>query len=175
VSHLLQTQKIQEITVGMVATEAEISIRTFYNHFHDKFDVCNYIYDQILDTRCWGTEQHKSTFYEFFVNICDMIDNDYADFFQHTMCYFGQNCIHEYVVSRGIKDLIRYLTWTEHEDMITPENIAQIEFYMWGLVSTLNSSMYSKTKKHSFLYIQDKIGFLPKNLYDAFNEDPNKH
>lgn len=170
---LLQTYDIAELTVVQIAQEAEISVRTFYNHFFDKFDVCNYIYDFILEKHCWIVDGQRNNLSKFFIHVCDMIDKDYAKFFEHTMNYHGQNSIHEHIVSRGVKDLVRCLEWTGHSDMVTPELLRQLEFYMCGLDGTLTLSMNKKQKKDTFLNISDKLDFLPMNLAQYLNEDPN--
>lgn len=172
---LLENKQIQDITVKEIAQEIGASTRTFYNNFLDKYDVCNYIYDSILDTHCWRREDgSRCTLSEFFENICRMIGCDYHRFFENTMCYHGQNSIHEHIVSRGIEDLKQQLVLTGHEDLITSESVELMTFYMRGLTSTVEYVMRNKRKLEYFLRWQDKTKYLPQELYDALSADPNE-
>ena len=99
---LLQEKRIEEITVAEISREVGISTRTFYNCFRDKFEVCNYLYDKLLDEQCWVTNEQRSTLNEFFEHLMEAICGDYSAFFQNTMCYTGQSNIVEHIVERGV-------------------------------------------------------------------------
>lgn len=163
---LLQSKRIEAITVSWIAKEVGVSTRTFYNCFRDKFDVCNYIYDRLLD-RCWITAGQRSTLNQFFEHLMDAINGDYSAFFHNTICYNGQSNINEYIVHRGTEDLKEQLRRTGHGDMITPENILRLKVYMMGLSATLkiyNSA--PKSVRHELTFI-NKAELLPKPIYDA--------
>lgn len=175
---LLQKKRIEEVTVSEIAREVEISTRTFYNCFRDKFDVCNYIYDTLVDA-CWLTDGRRSTLGEFFDALMDAICGDYMSFFSNTMCYTGQSSINEYIVERGVEDLKTQLRHTGHEELITPESISLLQFYMRGLGVTLQIFNSAGTATKKDLLRQDKTVFLPQQLYDALtsalvNENPEQ-
>lgn len=137
VFELLHQKTISDITVTEIANEVGVSARTFYNCFTDKFDVCNYIYDELLKNRCWLKDGKRSTLNEFFDRLMDAIRGDYALFFQNTMCYTGQSSICEHIVSQGVEDLKDQLRLTGNADLITPDNIKLMQFYLRGLCATL--------------------------------------
>ena len=169
---LLQTKTIEDITVTEIAQEVGITTRTFYRYYKDKFDVCNDVYSRILETKCWYHDGKRCNLYQFFENICRMISTDYAKFFENTMCYHGQNSIHEHIVAYGVQDLVNQLKYTGHGDLVTEETIPQMEFFMYGLDNILTCSMNHKGKKDIFLNIYDKTKFLPKDISDALSAEP---
>lgn len=169
---ILNSKHISEIAAAEVSRESGISVRTFYNYFSDKFDVCNYIYDSILDNHCWYNNGKRCTLYEFFDNICQMIGEDYAKFFEHTMSYKGQNSIFEHIVSRGVKDLKQQLIFTGHPELITSDAEHLMAFYMRGLASTVEFGMHNHSLRRYFLTAQDKTQYLPQSLYEALCADP---
>lgn len=131
---LLRQKAINEITVAEIAREVGVSTRTFYNCFGDKFEVCNYIYDKLLEERCWQTAGRRSTLEEFFSNLMREIYEDYSTFFRNTMCYTGQSCISGHIVARGVEDLKEQLRRTGNEHLITAKNVTLMQFYMRGAV-----------------------------------------
>ncbi len=166
VFELLQKKTIEEITVSEIAREVEISTRTFYNCFQDKYDVTHYLYDQLLD-RCWITEGRRSTLNEFFDHLMAAIVGEYSSFFANTTCYTGQSSINEYIVERGVEDLKEQLKYTGHEEFITPERTLMLQFYMRGLMVTLQI-FYSASQLTKDAIIQaDKTLLLPQDLYAA--------
>ena len=77
----LNTKLVEELTVAEIIRDIGISNRTFYNHFRDKFDVCNYIYDRILDRECWLTDGRRSSLSEFFEKFSAACGGKYWRFF----------------------------------------------------------------------------------------------
>lgn len=173
---LLQTKKIEDIGVNDILLQAGVSKRTFYNHFRDKFDVCNYIYDHLLDTYCWqvnGERQSLSEFFQNFQEITSAPNSPYTNFFVNTMYYEGQNCLQDYIAIRGVEDQKQILRWNGREDLITPENIYLLEFYMQGMIG-MRVSWVTRLKRKptelSFAY--DLTRYLPKELYDVLTSKP---
>lgn len=162
---LLQKKRIEDITVSEIAREVEISTRTFYNCFRDKFDVCNYLYDELLDA-CWITDGRRSTLNEFFEHLMQAIAGSHTAFFSNTMCYTGQSSINEYIVERGVEDLKTQLRYTGHAELITSESISMLQFYMRGLGVTLQIFNSAGQSAKESLLRQDKTKFLPQDIYE---------
>lgn len=169
---ILETKSIESVTVSSIIKETEISSRTFYNHFRDKFDVCNYIYDRILDQHCWNQDGKRSTLNCFFENLTKAIRGDYYHFFMNTTFYNGQNSLEEHIIERGIQDLSDQLRYTGHENLVTPQNRLKIDFFMRGCASLLHSSLLYKQSKLEIDTTVAQTEFLPNSLYEALTAEP---
>lgn len=169
---ILETKTIESVTVSSIIKETEISSRTFYNHFRDKYDVCNYIYDRILDQHCWYHDGKRCTLNCFFENMTHAIRKDYFQFFLNTTLYHGQNSLEEHIIERGIQDLTDQLKFTGHADLVTPQNLLKIDFFMRGCASLLHSSMLYKQSKLEIDSTVAQTEFLPNSLYEALIAEP---
>ena len=169
---MLETKPIESITVSSIIKETEISSRTFYNNFKDKYDVCNYIYDCILDRHCWYCDGKRCTLSAFFENLTQCITTKYLYFFLNTTFYHGQNSLEEHIITRGIHDLTDQLKYTGHEDLNTPQNRSKIDFFMRGCASLLHSSLVYNHNKLDLDPSVAQTEFLPRSLYEALTAEP---
>ena len=174
VFELLERKEISEIKVSEIADEVGVSTRTFYNCFSDKYEVCNYIYDQLLDRYCWQTDGRRSTLKQFFDSLLNEISGSgkYSMFIKHTTCYTGQNCIMEHIISRGTEDLKQQLVYTGHEDLLTPETVIRLEFYMRGLTAILQQFINAKASLKQAIMQLDQTSFLPQDINAALTAEP---
>lgn len=169
---MLETKTIDNITVSSIIKETEISSRTFYNNFQDKYDVCNYIYDRILDKYCWYVDGKRCTLDAFFDNLLSDIVTRHLHFFLNTTFYHGQNSLEEHIIERGIRDLTDQLRYTGHEELITQETIEKIDFYMRGCASLLHSSLVYRKTYDALSTRVTNTEFLPGSLYEALTAEP---
>lgn len=172
---LLQTKRIDEFNVMDIVNNCGVSKRSFYNHFRDKYDVCNYIYDFVLDNYCWyedGKLQPLSRFFEKAYVVFNSEDRKIRNFLNHTMCYQGQNCMQDYVATRGVSDIVNLLRSGGREDLITHENLFLMEFYMRGMMGMAMSHSGGGSKKDVYSSYIDWTKYLPKELYDVLTKEP---
>ena len=176
---LLHKQTIDSISVAQIIQIAGVSKRSFYNYYDDKFDVCNNIYDHMIEEQCWfsNASQIPASLGDYFDHLHALVHGTYAYFYEKCYIYHGQNCIHEHVIKRGTLDLERCLFWTDHNDLITPNNILLLEFYMRGLDSALddnitnfNHSLKSNESNNQFLV--KSTDFIPASLHDVLMQQP---
>lgn len=170
---LLQSKRVEDMTVAQIVHETGISNRTFYNHFRDKYDVCNYIYDRMLDGYCWLSDGRRSTLSEFFDKFSACMTGEYARFFLNTAFYSGQDNLQDHIVSRGVEDLKKQLMLTGNGELITEETLGQLEFYMRGLAGTMQH--YARKRIFGSVYgaaTIDSTRYLPQELYKALTAAP---
>ena len=169
---LLQTHKIESLTIAQITEDADISARTFYNHFKDKYDVCNYIYVRMLEQDCWYENGKRVNLDTFFKNQVKIFSGPFLNYFINTVDYMGQNNIHSLIVEIGTRDLIDQLIYTGHKELVTPETIDLIEFYMHGLDSFFAIGLNDKTKRNRLQNLNKTATFLPKDLHEALTAEP---
>lgn len=169
---LLQAQKIEEITISQIIEEAEISVRTFYNHFKDKYDVVNYIYIRMLEKECWYQDGKRCNWEDFMSKMAFNISGPYLNYFTHTLGYTGQNNLHQTIVEYTTKDIIDQLIYTGHKHLVTMETIDIIEFFAHGLDSFFTTGICNKMKNHRIENAQNTTRFLPNDLCEALIAEP---
>ena len=168
----LSTKLVEDLTVAEIIRDIGISNRTFYNHFRDKFDVCNYIYDRMLDRECWVIDGRRSSLSEFFEKFTALWGGKYSRFFFATAFYYGQDNLQDYIVSRGVEDLKQQLVCTGNEHLITGENLSMLEFYMRGLAGTTQYYVRRRMQVTSSDVQLDMTRILPTDLYEALTAEP---
>ncbi|MDD3217542.1 MAG: TetR family transcriptional regulator [Lachnospiraceae bacterium] len=171
---LLELKRIDEISVSEIAQNSGISTRTFYNYFQDKFDLCNYIYDNLWDTYCWVDDESgkRCNLATFFKHSAEVMEKTHLSFFEHTLCHRGQNDMHEHIVKRGVADLLEQLRYTGNESLINDDSVSMIEFYLYGLEGMTTLWIKDKSHRELFFMSLDKTRFLPQKLYLALTADP---
>ena len=175
---LLQTKRIDEFNVMDIVNNCGVSKRSFYNHFKDKYDVCNYIYDSVLDNYCWyvdGKLQSLSQFFERAYVVFNSEDKKIRNFLNHTICYQGQNCMQDYVATRGVSDIVNLLRNGGREDLITHENLFLMEFFMRGMMGMTISVSNGRARNDIYDNYVDWSKYLPKELYDALIKESEKN
>lgn len=165
VFELLQTSCIEDVSVADIVIESEISKRTFYNYFHDKYDVCNYIYDRLAED-CLINGNRKSTFAEFMLKISAHSDGDYFKFFLNTAFYQGQDCLMDHIIEKLTSIFHQFLIDLGKPELYTPENIERYVIYARGIISTMQYYYRKKIPMADVSFEHNVYEALPKNLYD---------
>lgn len=169
---MLEKNRLSSITITSICEDIGISGRTFYNYFKDKYEVCNYIYDRILDNECWYADGKRVALKQYTENIGKAIYEDYSNVFKHMLSYTGQNSLQEHMYTRGVNDLIEQLGYVGKKELITENNIKQIEFYTRALVNTLVEVVGNRNRLYDWLMVQDKTQYISRSLYDALTAQP---
>ena len=91
---LMGDRPLDKISVAEIAHEAGLSRKAFYNHFHDKYDVVNWIcYSQFVQMR---TEALSHGGWSSFLPFLEFFATDPA-FFAEALRDMGQNSLGQYV------------------------------------------------------------------------------
>lgn len=94
---LCQEKKLETITIQDILKKSEVSRQTFYNHFKDKNDLIQYIYEiKIIPDFREGIENmdFKSSMMKTLENM-----RTYKSFMKQACMMEGQNCLKDYIFS----------------------------------------------------------------------------
>ena len=117
---LLQEQPIQNISVRQITEQCDISSRTFYNYFSDKYDLMHYLYYSLNEECCFDGKQLVS-YKESYITCGKMINQHWISF-QRIFEYAGQNNIRPFVLKKTISNINRQFLWNGHKELtIDPE------------------------------------------------------
>lgn len=164
---LLQTNKIDDVTVPMIAKNCGITSRAFYYHYKDKHDAVSSIYIRAMNPYL------NASLEDWYVRMTDVFVT-HKTFMENTLCYMGQNCLVETIVDVDWKKLVRHIKpEAKAIEETYLETIAGIEYMLYGNVGTLRNSLTVKNK----LYDVRKLYELRGNSWNvvAANMPPILH
>ena len=94
---LLRKNKFEDITVADICEASEISRRSFYRYFQDKYELLNWLYD---DEFCSTVDESPNkTIWDYYPEICRHLYSD-REFFLHAFSFTGQNSFREFCTSK---------------------------------------------------------------------------
>lgn len=92
---LLNEKSLQEITIKDLLEDSGVSRQTFYNHFLDKNDLIQYIYNTYI-VPDFNDENMNIDFYESLLMTFNHMKK-YASFMKQACMMDGQNCLKDYI------------------------------------------------------------------------------
>ncbi|WP_157739738.1 TetR/AcrR family transcriptional regulator C-terminal domain-containing protein [Paenibacillus kribbensis] len=115
---LLHSVPFKKITVKMLADSCSVPRQTFYYHFHDKFELVNWIYssdvEKVMSEN--SSEPWSTVTYLFFQKL-----NEKRAFYKKVLVESGQNSLlehsHTYFVSLYLNSLSQFGTFPINKDL----------------------------------------------------------
>lgn len=134
---LLNTTEVTRLTTSQIVKACSIHPRTFYNHFSSKYEVANAIYKSHMEQyiNCSVNEWYAQKLMYFMSE---------PMFFKHTLCYFGQNCLAEAIISLEQEKLSMHIKEEilQDQDELLRTKIA-IEYIACGNLGALMHTVVS--------------------------------
>ena len=161
--NLLQEKSFDKITVNDICERAMVHRATFYNHFNDKTDLVNYIFDGM-----------QEEIYKSIVKVCDemtskelylyVIDTiiEYCLENRERLRLTLKNSTQEFgsILVENIKHGIAYLVAKKKDVVLPSENLSAIESFFTGGVSTMCLDIVVSDKKIDKEKLVDYMGKL---------------
>ena len=133
---LLQEKSFENISVGDIARQCNVSRNTIYYHFKDKYDIINWVfYSEIMPI----IDQYKNldNWAEGLLELCRYMQEN-KDFYLKVLHIQGQNSFNECLMEFGIT-LVKNLFVNVNADTILSEDKLGViaNFYAHGLIGVL--------------------------------------
>lgn len=157
------SKPVNKITVQNITDNCSAARQTFYNHFKDKYDLINWIYqtkaDEVLNAFTYDKSWYKcmkqtySIFLEnkqFFTKVIDLSgQNSFTDFFyEHTRDFFIDSIVERY-----------------GEEELTEDLLYSIEFNSYGQVEMCFKWIREGMNKSAEYMAKQNVRNIPHNLY----------
>ena len=153
---LLQTKRIDEMTVTQISRNCGITTRTFYNHFKDKNDVVSSIYTGRM-------RKHMGCSIPEWYGHMSVLFTEMPSFFEHALCYVGQNSLSETIIALEWEKLTPHIKQTVRQD---PDELLKtqiaIEYMLYGNLGTLMNN-----------YVYKKPAFTDEKMLDVYSNSWN--
>ena len=126
-NELLMRRSIEDISVNDICENADLCLRTFYNHFHDKHELVSYLYNNVTE-EYWHIDGN-------ILSLPGFLNNCVRDpvLLKNAMLYHGQNNIREEMEQRGVRDLVRLMKLNGYPYEIDDEVENILLFFMCGI------------------------------------------
>lgn len=130
--NLLQTTKLEDITVGDILNKADISRTTFYRYFEDKYALVNWIYSQYLEEL---TEKYQEVIcFQWLMYDLTTFLKSKKSFFLRIIQYTGQNSFDEYFLKSTTEFLTSNLKKIRNMKQLEKEDRYMVSYNAAGTV-----------------------------------------
>lgn len=164
---LFSKNTIDKVSVKDIAQNCNLSTRTFYNYFKDKYEIINSCYISILENYF---QEHKNNL-NFHLWLLHTAENVYSNrsFYINIFKYTGQNNARISVVT-PLRELYFRLIEEVYHDEITPALYDSITFFLMGCLAYVEEALFRKNipdPQTSVAYFENAI---PVNLLKYLNK-----
>lgn len=164
---LLRNVKISKISIDDICAAAQVSRKTFYRYFKDKYDLLAWTYDEDF---CRHVEvKPEKSIWDYYPEICEYLYTD-RQFFVNAYSFTGQNSFRDFCVGKLYRLIMNdfgdifpddtvshfivdrycnaifdgFVWWLSHEPCMTAEEY--VDFSMNIVKNTANGIMVSFDK-----------------------------
>ena len=98
---LCQKKDLRKITIADIQEQCGVSRQTFYNHFRDKFDLIQYVYEHRVISFFDDPASRELDYYEATLE-CLKCDAKYRIFMQQACRMSGANCLADFMYAHSV-------------------------------------------------------------------------
>ena len=137
---IISKYPVDKISVSDIARNCNVSTRTFYNHFKDKYDLIAWSYIYLLEQRY---KEHSGThdFHHWLIFTAEVVW-EYCDYFANVVKYHGQNSINESIMD-PLRELYLKLIRDVYHDEITDDIYNSVTFFLFGCIGYADHALRS--------------------------------
>ena len=137
---LISKNSIDKISVLDIAKNCNVSTRTFYNHFHDKYDLLAWSYIHMLEQ--YYDENVDTLNFHSWLSFTARVVWEYCDFFVNAAEYYGQNDLRISLIE-PLRNLYLRLLRDIYHEKITDEIYDSITFFLYGSIGFVDHTLRS--------------------------------
>lgn len=137
---LITKYPVDKVTVSDIARNCNVSTRTFYNHFNDKYDLIAESYIHLLEQR-YNEYPGTHDFHRWLTFTVEVVW-EYYDYFASAVNYHGQNNLNDSIMEPLKKRYLNLIRDTYHDE-ITDEINDAVTFFLFGCIGYANHLLRS--------------------------------
>mgnify|MGYP001008414262 CR=1 FL=1 len=131
---LSKIKSFEKITINDIVLNCSTTRQTFYNYFHDKYDVINFIYTKHAD-KCYLHFGNNYTWYDACLKVLNtMLEEKY--FYTNVINFDGQNSILQIIFTHGYKNCINVIKKMDNTNSVDQKLEFKLKFYFYGIIRT---------------------------------------
>ncbi len=158
---LISYKRFDDITVADIISEADVSKATFYRYFHDKYDVMNSNYKELLDE--FMSLDECSSYRELYCRLYQAGATKLRDI-KGTFGSSGVNSFETFIFTYSRQAVVEITTANRGGKGLTPQEDLQLDVFCYGI-----SYMYRKWIEGKYELSADEAadllyGMMPETL-----------
>lgn len=165
---MISKYPVDKISVLEIARNCNVSTRTFYNHFRDKYDLIAWSSIYLMEQR--HKEYQGTTDFHYCLTITTEVVWEYCDFFVNAVKYHGQNNLSESIMN-PLRDIYLKLIHDVYHDEITDEIYDSVTFFLYGCIGFANHALQNNNIPTPQTAVALLENCLPSNLKVYLNQN----
>lgn len=160
-NRLISRKRFDDITVADIITEADVSKATFYRYFHDKYDVMNSNYKELLDE--FMSLEDCSSYRDLYYRLYQAGATKLRDI-KGTFGSSGVNSFEAFIFTYSRQAVVEITCTNRGGAGLTPQEEMQLDVFCYGI-----SYMYRKWIEGAYELSADEaadllFGMMPETL-----------
>ena len=164
---LCTTNDVDTITVGKIVNECGVSRQTFYNHFKDKYEVMEYLFDKAASQATNAMFRHSGCLEEAIKEML-YVFQDNKSFYNTVAKMQGQNSFREFFCQYTISFYTAIVERLLGKGAVTPSIAYQIRFNAYGISHMVQEYMLDGMKDDPEVIAPLMVQCLPEELKKLF-------
>ena len=129
-NRLITFKRFSDITVADIISEAEVSKATFYRYFHDKYDVMNSNYKELLDE--FLSLDDCSSYRDLYFHLYQAGATKLRDI-KGTFGSSGVNSFEAFIFTYSRQTVVRITVENRGGEGLTPQEELQLDVFCYGI------------------------------------------
>ncbi len=175
IEKLVREKPLDKISVQEILNEAEVSRRTFYTYFSDKYDLANSFYEHHVTNELLP-RYNGHNWAEVLTDLLNYIYDNIA-YFQQLKKYEGQGSFFEFLTQYSFDCYAGFYKKNHGLKKLSPAQEYDIWFVTGGNIKVLEKWMESRCAMPIGELVDDLMAHTPREYYeadDSCGEDPGR-
>lgn len=129
-NRLISNKRFDDITVADIIREADVSKATFYRYFHDKYDVMNSNYKELLDE--FMNLEYCSSYRDLYFRLYQAGASKLRDI-RGTFGSSGVNSFEAFIFTYSRQAVVHITTENRGGSGLTPQEEIQLDVFCYGI------------------------------------------
>ena len=159
-NQLLEKNKLERITMQMIANQAGVGKATIYRYFKDKYDIMAYNYKLFVDEHA---DPSVSNNYQDLLFSLFRDSEDGMTYLKNAFKYVGDNSFEEYVYEYSFR-FVEQITLQSRTSELTPDEVLQLDVFCRGVSHIFADWIRGKYQLNAKEAGRALFGVMPESL-----------
>lgn len=171
---LSQKKSVDKITVKEISKNCGLTAQTFYNYFHDKYELMAWIYSKSIEDIVKKIGKDDYTLKNSVSEVVKYFFDNRKFLKNLMMNTSGQNSFITYVTKFHVKVLLDYIKRSPKFEKLSSDMEIFVKVYCYGIVCTLCEFLIEPLKISEDELVKIFVNAIPEPLKKFFYKDEEK-
>ena len=169
---LLEKRSILQLTTADICEAADVSSRTFYNYYLDKFDMAQHIMKMLTEDYWKACSREQNSYEDHFMYYYELV-SQHRCFFLNNFCYSGPNCLYDYMTELAYEEYQDMILRSYPAEVLTSEVKLALRFYLYGSLRLMIDFINGRTPEEDLPYGMDYAAVYTPEILKRFGFGKN--